>query len=396
MRALRRPVAKVSHPCIPIQHHPVTARHGWVTLSPMKGLRLGFVVAALAFGVACNAAAQCATILPPPTPTGGISLPPPVPTAGITPAAAPVPGCASGGGGGGGACTTWTWTARESNRAWSGIASSSDGTKLVAVVNGGQIYTSTNSGVTWTARESNRSWYAVASSSDGTKLVAVDSAPGFIYTSTDSGVTWTARGISKAWHAVGSSPDGVTLVAGGYLAGDRLYRSTDSGVTWTQLVSPGTSQWSQIQSSSNGTHRVARTTSRIYVSHDSGATWTLKDSTLNPGLTYGATISYNGQIIFTGPNTNDFIEKSVDGGATWAEISNIYGGVLTMSSDGSIVVTTSYSLGQDVNLSTDSGATWSPQGVGGSLNYTAVAMSSDGHNIAIVANGDRIYTATCH
>ncbi len=80
--------------------------------------------------------------------------------------------------GGGG---SWTWTARESARNWSAIASSSDGTKLAAVVFGGQIYTSTDSGVTWTARESARKWRAIASSSDGTKLAAVVSG-GQIYT----------------------------------------------------------------------------------------------------------------------------------------------------------------------------------------------------------------------
>ena len=48
------------------------------------------------------------------------------------------------------------WTARESSRSWYSIASSSDGTKLAAVVYGGMIYTSTDSGGTWTARESSR------------------------------------------------------------------------------------------------------------------------------------------------------------------------------------------------------------------------------------------------
>src|SRR5439155_7593944 len=40
------------------------------------------------------------------------------------------------------------WTARDSNGNWNSVASSADGTKLVAVVNGGQIYTSTDSGPT--------------------------------------------------------------------------------------------------------------------------------------------------------------------------------------------------------------------------------------------------------
>ena len=76
----------------------------------------------------------------------------------------------------------------------------------------GLIYTSTDSGVTWTPRESNRHWYSVASSADGSMLVAVE-FNGQIYTSTDSGVTWTPRESNRAWTAVASSADGSKLVA---------------------------------------------------------------------------------------------------------------------------------------------------------------------------------------
>ena len=56
------------------------------------------------------------------------------------------------------------------------MASSSDGTKLVAVATFNQIYRSSDSGATWTAFTDwnlYRHWVKVASSSDGTKLVAV-------------------------------------------------------------------------------------------------------------------------------------------------------------------------------------------------------------------------------
>ena len=78
-----------------------------------------------------------------------------------------------------------TWTARASNRGWSSVASSADGSKLVAGVRFDQIYTSTDSGATWTARDSSRDWRSVASSSDGSKLAAVVDASQ-IYTSAGS------------------------------------------------------------------------------------------------------------------------------------------------------------------------------------------------------------------
>jgi len=52
---------------------------------------------------------------------------------------------------------SWTQTSAPLNY-WQSVASSSDGTKLVAVVNGGFIYTSTDSGVNWTQRDSSRNW----------------------------------------------------------------------------------------------------------------------------------------------------------------------------------------------------------------------------------------------
>jgi hypothetical protein len=117
-----------------------------------------------------------------------------------------------------------TWTARATSHLWDGIASSSDGTKLAAVVNGGQIYTSTDSGVTWTARATSQGWIGIASSSDGTKLVA---SCGQIYTSIDSGVTWTARSSGLVYISYPTSSwDGTKLT-------DGSYSSTDSGVTWT-------------------------------------------------------------------------------------------------------------------------------------------------------------------
>jgi hypothetical protein len=94
---------------------------------------------------------------------------------------------------------------------WISVASSSDGTKLVAGISGGDIYTSGDSGATWTPHGMRGTWYSVASSGDGTKLV---SGAGYIYTSVDSGATWTSHGAASAvWRSVTSSSNGTKLVA---------------------------------------------------------------------------------------------------------------------------------------------------------------------------------------
>ncbi|MGC9986476.1 MAG: sialidase family protein [Polyangia bacterium] len=166
-----------------------------------------------------------------------------------------------------------------SKQLWSSVASSSDGTRLVAVsggfdidgvlTNGGYIYTSSDSGATWTQRTApQQGWVSLASSSDGTKLVAVGNDS--IYRSSDSGATWAQTGTQQLWSSVASSSDGTKLVAVG---NDSIYRSSDSGTTWAQT---GAQQlWSSVASSSDGTKLVAVVAGdHIYTSSDSGVTWT--------------------------------------------------------------------------------------------------------------------------
>ena len=122
------------------------------------------------------------------------------------------------------------------------IASSSNGTKLAAVVwGGGYIYTSTDSGATWTQATSagSRDWISIASSSDGTKLAALGGC--YIYTSTDSGASWTqaTNDATRYWMFITSSSDGTKLAAVVY--NGYIYTSTDSGATWTAHV-----QWSSV------------------------------------------------------------------------------------------------------------------------------------------------------
>ena len=79
----------------------------------------------------------------------------------------------------------------------------------------GPVYTSADSGVTWTkAPAPIRNWTSAASSSDGTRLVAVAADIKQIFVSTNSGVNWLSTGAPGAeWSSVASSADGSKLVA---------------------------------------------------------------------------------------------------------------------------------------------------------------------------------------
>ena len=119
--------------------------------------------------------------------------------------------------------TSWTRTSAPSNH-WSSVASSADGSKLVAVAqydiyhegDPAPIYTSPDSGASWTQTSApNKYWTSVASSADGSKLVAV-ALVNSIYTSADSGATWVQTSApSNYWWSVASSADGTKLVAAG-------------------------------------------------------------------------------------------------------------------------------------------------------------------------------------
>jgi photosystem II stability/assembly factor-like uncharacterized protein len=117
------------------------------------------------------------------------------------------------------------WATNHLAEPWAGIAASADGTKVVAAPYGGNIYTSTDSGVTWVPQTNspNLLWWSVASSADGTKLAAVSgraASSGQIYTSADSGMSWTSNNAPNlAWVSVASSADGNTLVAAVYNGG---------------------------------------------------------------------------------------------------------------------------------------------------------------------------------
>jgi hypothetical protein len=153
---------------------------------------------------------------------------------------------------------------------------------LVAAVKGGQIYTSTDSGVTWVAQTTSSAynqWYAVASSADGSKLIAADHGlaglgGGLLWLSTDSGATWNSYGASLYWTTVASSSDGSKLVAGAETGGD-LWTSSDSGLTWPNSISAGQS-WTAVASSADGSKLIAAHNGDLWISNDSGATWSVR------------------------------------------------------------------------------------------------------------------------
>ena len=163
------------------------------------------------------------------------------------------------------------WTTNDTGRSWKAIAASADGSKLAAVVSGGQIYTSTNYGATWTPRYNNASWTRIASSADGTKLAATVTGNNYVYTSVDSGANWTQthhlRPAKLDGHRFlpGRHPDWSRVRQWRNLHLDRFWRY------WSFLANalPRTA----VASSANGSNLVATAQGNfVYVSSNGGVT----------------------------------------------------------------------------------------------------------------------------
>ena len=273
------------------------------------------------------------------------------------------------------------WIGRATILNWYGVASSSDGTKLVAVDYNNGIWTSTDAGVSWTQRAGIGFLRAVASSADGTKLVAVVDS-GLIYTSSDSGATWAARGSSLVWRSVASSADGTKLVAAVY--GGQIWTSTNSGTNWT--AHGGNINWISVASSADGTKLVAGVNGgQIYTSIDGGTNWT----THLDAETWNVASSADG-VKLVAASAGGPIYTSSDSGTNWTAHASSQGWwAVASSADGSKLVAV-VQPGQ-IWTSTDSGVTWAAHST--SQNWQAVTSSADGTRLVAAIYDGQIYTS---
>jgi hypothetical protein len=173
---------------------------------------------------------------------------------------------------------SWTQISGSSPFNWQAVTLSYNGQKGAAAIKNatsGGIFT--NNGYGWGASSAPvLEWTGMASSSDGSKLIAVadSNSSGKVYTSTNSGATWTRQTAAPAknWNSVASSADGVKLAA--VVNGGGIYTSGDSGVTWIQQSNAPSTLWYSISSSASGGELIAVSSTNVYVSANYGATWT--------------------------------------------------------------------------------------------------------------------------
>jgi photosystem II stability/assembly factor-like uncharacterized protein len=295
---------------------------------------------------------------------------------------------------------TWTQTSAPSNNNWVAVASSADGSKLIAAGMPCIYCISTNSGSTWITNtqpqkgSSYGSWISIASSADGTKLVGISFNT--IWASTNSGITWFSNSVPgvSAFISVTLSADGTKLVAVESLntSPGSIYTSTNLGVTLTQTTAP-TNFWTSVASSADGTKLVAAATTSthggpIYTSTNSGLTWALTGAPTNIGwqtvassadgskLLAGSAVSFTPGLGYGG------IYTSTNFGITWTSnhVPAAQWQSVASSADGTKLVAVAIEPRGLIYSSTNSGATWVSNNVPND-GWHSVASSADGNQL---------------
>lgn len=298
----------------------------------------------------------------------------------------------------------WTQTTAPSTN-WSALASSADGSKLIATARGSftenvPIYISTNAGVTWqesTPPLTNYDWSSVASSADGGRLVASSRAG--VYTSTNFGADWVYQ-TNHFFGSLASSADGTRLVgAESY----HVFTSADAGVSWQPS---GVDGGECVASSADGTKLVTayfaypgQLFGGIFTSTNAGFNWTRTSAPLDywtgwtalassaDGVKLAATIGPTGWPTGPGP-----IFVSTNGGGTWQASGSLtsFWFSVASSADGATLVA-SGSTG--TYTSADAGKNWGwvtnvPPGLNG---RAYVSCSADGKTLAVALAGGGIW-----
>ncbi len=270
---------------------------------------------------------------------------------------------------------------------------------------GGWTAVSTNGQVEWTARTNglpaSTNWKSVASSADGSRLVAAASF-GKIYTSSDYGEHWTVQtsGLptDSSWVSVVSSADGIYL---GALDNSHVYTSANAGLTWIVRTNglPGVLSATSLTCTASGSSLfTVGNNGECYGSTNYGANWLPRDNGLNSNAFLRAGACSADEDLFVIVGFNQIYTSRSQGSAWSADTSgwpaNANWQSVASSSNGSKVV--AVASGGGIYTATASGRFWTQQtnGVPTGVSWTSVASSADGNRLVAVASDGKSYAST--
>lgn len=225
------------------------------------------------------------------------------------------------------------------------------------------------------------------------------------------------------WNSVATDGQGVWLAVASF-GTNRLMRSTDNGLTWTSLSLPQNNPFTAVETDKNGVWITVSNgngdTNSIFRSTDNGSTWATVTEPSGVAKNYVDIATDGiGTWVIVGENfSSTVVARSVDAGLTFTDIPEIDLGGIIVGSNGltSVLYATGdtfYAADEDSNgiyRSVDGGATWAELGNWGSYPFKALAYiensgtviaagggypitsfvlrSADGVNFTEVSNGD--------
>ena len=279
------------------------------------------------------------------------------------------------------------------------VATSDDGTIIYSVGTTG-VYYSIDSGASWSKRDTGityTSFWDVSTSSDGS-IVALVQNGGWMWVSRDFGATWEQRTNIQAFCWAGGMGDSgrgqwlnISMSATGqYIVATecgKLFRSADYGATFTQsnigtYTGSQSDQNPKISISSDGQRIIIPNSylNKVYLSLNSGASFT--SITALPDFPWStASVSGDGRTMIAAPRLSDPWVSS-DSGATWQvspmDLDFRYKdwGASSISDDGTYVALTRY--GYKIITSDSGGRGWEIRPNSAAATWTGITSTSDG------------------
>ncbi|MDA1193375.1 MAG: hypothetical protein O3A46_16995, partial [Candidatus Poribacteria bacterium] len=210
-----------------------------------------------------------------------------------------------------------------------------------------------------------------------------------VFRSTDGGATWkeSSQGMANRY-AMTLLDLGDRVLAGTF--GSGVYRSDNGGASWVDS-SDGIRDTSVFDMTASGSRLVVGTSGGIYASDDGGVTWrAVNDGLANLNLrNLGA---MGGDKLYAGTYRSAF-HVSTDNGATWTPQTSVeFNGTTAraaISADGLELLGTA---GRGIYLSKDGGATWTASNTGIAFPFI-VALKKIGGRIFAGTDGRGVYVS---
>jgi hypothetical protein len=269
------------------------------------------------------------------------------------------------------------WVDRCYSEIWSCVASDTTGDKLVAGVDGGDIFLSDDCGITWTAVNKNptppvpSSWVSVASNATGQTLAAL-TVGGEIWVSTNRGTTWTlSETINGGTPSVAITMNGTgnVIAAVSYDAGtdkDTLSTTTTTGAVWVNLDTIPGNIWTSISSNLIGDQLILSMSGTAANPTDGNVFLAVPIAPV-PQYSVGAALSA--------------------GTRPWSSVAS--------NADGNVLVATDGAVGGLIYVSTDGGTTWSSGGSHVStVKWSSVASNYVGDLLVAISEQDFIWSSS--